>query len=156
MLGHNNRSVGDSRSDHKKREDVMNIFAGSMEIQMLCWAVVLGLVQLMIATSLATKDQGLAYNLSPRDMTSPVSVLTGRMQRAFGNFRETFVYFAVAVLVVTVLDKSSATSALGAQIYVGARLIYVPLYGAGIKGLRTLTWVVSMVGLVMVLLAALA
>ena len=28
-------------------------------------------VELMIATSLATKDQGLAYNLSPRDQTPP-------------------------------------------------------------------------------------
>ena len=35
----------------------MNIFAGSIEIQMLCWSVVLGLVQLVLATSLATKDQ---------------------------------------------------------------------------------------------------
>ena len=32
----------------------MNIFTGSIEIQMLCWSVVLGLAQLVIATSLAT------------------------------------------------------------------------------------------------------
>ena len=45
----------------------MNIFAGSTEIQMLCWRVVLGLAQLMIAaTTMATKDQGLPYNMSPR------------------------------------------------------------------------------------------
>jgi len=64
---------------------------------------------------LATKDQGLAYNLSPRDLpASPVTVLTARLQRAFGNFRETFVYFAIAVLLVTVLVKESELSALGA------------------------------------------
>ena len=34
----------------------MNIFAGSMEIQMLCWAVMLGLAQFIIATTLATRD----------------------------------------------------------------------------------------------------
>ena len=34
----------------------MNIFAGSIEIQMLCWSVVLGLVQLVIATT--PGDQG--------------------------------------------------------------------------------------------------
>ena len=48
-----------------KQEGIMNIFAGSVEIQMLCWSVVLGLVQLVIATTLATKDQGLPYNLEP-------------------------------------------------------------------------------------------
>jgi uncharacterized MAPEG superfamily protein len=133
----------------------MNIFTGSIEIQMLCWAVVLGLVQLVVATTLATKDQGLAYNMSARDLPAPsVSTLSARMLRAFGNFRETFVYFAVAVLVVTALGKANATSALGAQIYFWARLVYVPVYAAGIPGLRTLIWAVSIAGLVMVLLAA--
>jgi uncharacterized MAPEG superfamily protein len=135
----------------------MNIFAGSIEIQMLCWAVVLGLVQLVVATTLATKDQGLAYNMSARDLPAPsVSPLAARMLRAFGNFRETFVYFAVAVLVVTALGKTNASSALGAQIYFWARLVYVPVYAAGIPVVRTLVWTASIVGLVMVLLAALA
>ncbi|MEO8300734.1 MAG: MAPEG family protein [Rhizomicrobium sp.] len=135
----------------------MNFFTGSIEIQMLCWSVVLGLAQLVIATSLATKDQGLAYNISPRDAAPPpVTQLTSRFQRAFGNFRETFVYFAVAVLVVTALAKGNSTSALGAQIYFWSRLAYVPVYAAGITGLRTVLWTVSVVGLVMVLLAAAA
>ena len=135
----------------------MNIFTGSTEIQMLCWSVVLGLVQLVIATSLATKDQGLPYNLSPRDLPPPsVTPLTARFQRIFRNFRETFVYFAVAVLVVTALAKNSPGSALGAQIYFWARVVYIPIYAAGIPVVRTLVWAASIVGLVMVLLAALA
>jgi uncharacterized MAPEG superfamily protein len=135
----------------------MNIFTGSIEIQMLCWAVVLGLVQLVVATTLATKDQGLAYNMSARDLPAPsVSPLAARMLRAFGNFRETFVYFAVAVLVVTALGKANASSALGAQIYFWARVVYVPVYAAGIPVVRTLVWAASIFGLVTVLLAALA
>jgi uncharacterized MAPEG superfamily protein len=135
----------------------MNIFAGSTEIQMLCLCVVLGLVQLVIATVMATKDQGLLYNVSPRDLPPPpVSKLTARLQRAFGNFRETFVYFAVAVLVVTLTGRSNSVSVLGTEIYFWARLIYVPIYAAGIPVLRTATWAASIAGLIMVLLAALA
>ena len=135
----------------------MNIFTGSIEIRMLCWAVVLGLVQLVIATVLATKDQGLAYNMSPRDLPPPpVSRLSARMLRAFANFRETFVYFAVAVLVVTALGKANATSALGAQLYFWARVIYIPIYAAGVSFVRTAVWTVSVIGLVMVLLGAAA
>jgi len=135
----------------------MNIFSGSVEIQMLCLSAALGLLQLVIATTLATKDQGLAYNLSPRDMPPPpVTTLTARMQRAFGNFRETFVYFAVAVLVVTALNKTSSTTALGAEIYFWARVVYVPVYAAGIPVARTLIWAASIAGLVMVLAGALA
>jgi uncharacterized MAPEG superfamily protein len=134
----------------------MNIFTGSIEIQMLCWSVVLGLVQLAIATTMATLNQGLPYNLSPRDLPPPaVTPITARLLRAFGNFRETFVYFAVAVLVVTSMAKNSPGSALGAQIYFWARVVYVPVYAAGIPVARTLVWAASIVGLVMVLLAVL-
>ena len=135
----------------------MHVFTGSIEIQMLCWSVVLGLVQLVIATSLTVKDVGMPYATSPRDKPAPaVAIMTGRFLRAFHNFRETFVYFAVAVLLVTLLNKTSSTTALGAQLYFWARLIYVPVYAAGIPLLRTAIWTVSLVGLVMVLLGTLA
>ena len=135
----------------------MNIFSGSVEIQMLCWSIVLGLVQLVIATVLCVKDVGLPYALGPRDVPgAATSLLTGRLQRAFHNFRETFVYFAVSVLVVVALNKTNATTALGAQIYFWARLVYVPIYATGIPVARTLAWAASVAGLVMVLLGALA
>jgi uncharacterized MAPEG superfamily protein len=135
----------------------MNIFAGSIEIQMLCWSVVLGLLQLVIATTLSVKDQGLPYSFGPRDVPGPaVTVLTGRFKRAFQNFRETFVYFAVAVLIVVALNKTNATTALGSEIYFWARLVYVPIYAAGIALARTAAWTASVVGILMVLLGALA
>ena len=135
----------------------MNIFAGSVEIQMLCWSAVLGLIQLVIATALSIKDQGMPYSLSSRDVPGPAfATVTGRLRRAFQNFRETFVYFAVSVLVVTMLNKTNATTALGAEIYFWTRLLYVPIYAAGIPAVRTLIWAASIAGLVMVLLGALA
>jgi uncharacterized MAPEG superfamily protein len=130
----------------------MNIFTGSVEIQMLCWSVVLGLVQLLISTTLAVKDQGLPYATGPRDAPSPpLATLTARLLRAFHNFRETFVYFATAVLLVTLMNKSNANSALGAQLYFWARLVYIPVYASGIPFARTAVWTVSVIGLVMVL-----
>jgi uncharacterized MAPEG superfamily protein len=135
----------------------MNIFAGSIEIQMLCWSAVLGLLQLVIATTLSVKDIGLPYAAGPRDAAPPqVKIITARFLRAFANFRETFVYFAVAVLLVTLSNKTSATTALGAQLYFWARLVYVPVYAAGIPFARTAIWTISIVGLVMVLLGMLA
>ena len=131
--------------------------ANSIEIQMLLWSVVLGLAQLMAATALSARDQGLYYALGIRECAvPPVGLVTERFLRAFRNFKETFVFFAVAVLAVTVLARQNAGSALGAQIYFWARLVYIPVYAAGIAGLRTLVWTVSIVGLLMVLAAALA
>jgi uncharacterized MAPEG superfamily protein len=93
----------------------MNIFVGSIEVQMLLWSVVLGLVHLVIATVLSNKDRGLAYGISSRDKAPPpVGIVTGRLLRAFGNFKETFIFFAVAVLVVALMARQSPMSALGA------------------------------------------
>jgi len=134
----------------------VNIVTGSIEIQMLCWSVVLGLGQLAVATLGGLVDQGLPYNISSRDLPPPsITRITARLQRALGNFRESFVYFAVAVLVVTTMARNNPTSALGAQLYLWSRVAYVPVYAAGIPVLRTLIWAASIVGLVMVLGVAL-
>ena len=130
----------------------MDVFTGSIELQMLFCSVLLGLAQLLAAAMLSTRNKGVAHNLSPRDdQGAPVSVLTGRMQRAFANFKETFAFFAAAVLLVTILGRESELSAWGAQLYFWARLAYVPVYAAGIPGLRSAIWTVSLVGLLLVL-----
>jgi len=130
----------------------MDVFTGSIELQMLFCSVLLGLAQLMAAAMLSTRDKGVAHNLSPRDEEgAPVSLLTGRMQRAFANFKETFAFFAAAVLLVTILGRESELSAWGAQLYFWARLAYVPVYAAGIPGLRSAIWMVSLTGLMLVL-----
>src|SRR3954468_2662184 len=134
----------------------MKLFIGSIEVQMLLWSVVLGLAHLIIATTMSNKDRGLAYNISSRDLPpAPVSAVTARLLRAFENFKETFVFFAVAVLAVAVTARQSPNSALGAQLYFWARLVYIPVYAAGIPVLRTLVWTASFVGLIMVLAATL-
>jgi uncharacterized MAPEG superfamily protein len=45
-----------------------------------------------------------------------------------------------------------ADAVTGAWIFLIARVLYVPLYLSGVPALRTLVWVVSWVGLIMMLL----
>jgi uncharacterized MAPEG superfamily protein len=126
----------------------------TMEITMLLWSVVLGLAQLIIAVVMASRDLGLPYNVSPRDQPpGPLSKAAGRLMRAYNNFRETFPLFAASVLLVVVTHRQTNASALGAQLYFWARLVYVPVYAFGIQWVRTMVWTVSVIGLVMVLLA---
>jgi uncharacterized MAPEG superfamily protein len=129
---------------------------GLTESTMLLWSVVLGLVQIVIASIVVNKDVGLPYNLSSRDEPAPpTSKMAGRLVRASANFRETFGLFAVSVILVVLLHRQSNISAMGAQIYFWSRLVYVPVYALGIQVVRTIVWALSIVGLVMVLLAAL-
>ena len=76
-----------------------------------------------------------------------------RLDRAYRNFLETFVFFAAAVLLAHALGKSTHNSALGAEIYLWARVLYVPAYAFGIPYLRTIIWVASLIGIMMVMRA---
>lgn len=135
----------------------MGMFGGTIEIQMLCWSIVLGLLQIVVYASLSTVQRGFTYNIGPRDAPQPdANAVTQRLERALRNFLETFPFFAAAVLVVTLLNKESETSALGAQVYFWARVLFVPAYGVGVPFVRTGVWTVAMIGLVMVLIAAAA
>ncbi|WP_058835303.1 MAPEG family protein [Luteimonas abyssi] len=123
-----------------------------VELRMLAWSVVLGFVQLALAAAAMTHVRGLAWNAGARDgQAKPLEGIAGRLERALRNFLETFPFFAAAVLAVLWAERADATSALGAQLYLWARVAYVPLYALGVPYVRSLVWVVSVVGLLMVL-----
>ena len=124
----------------------------TIELKMLAWAVVLGLIHVAIAATLSTRQRGLRWNAGSRD--GEVAALTGvaaRATRASANFLETFPFFAAAVLAVLVAQRADAHTALGAQIYLWARVAYLPVYLAGIPYLRTVVWAAALAGLLMVL-----
>ena len=122
-----------------------------IELKFLVWAIVLGLVQLLLADALVTRQRGLAWNTGPRDSSPPLTGVAGRSERAYRNFLETFPFFAAAVLAVTVAGRADENSALGVQLYFWARVAYVPLYLGALRYVRSLAWVVSMAGLALVL-----
>ncbi|HYG05836.1 MAG TPA: MAPEG family protein [Stenotrophomonas sp.] len=124
----------------------------SIEMRMLAWAIVLGFVQLLLAAGAMTAQRGAKWNASARDGTPPPLVgVAGRLDRAFRNFLETFAFFAAAVLAVVLAQRTDAHTALGAQVYFWARVLYIPLYAAGIPYVRSLVWTISMIGIVLVL-----
>jgi uncharacterized MAPEG superfamily protein len=126
----------------------------SMELKMLAWSVVLGLVHIALAATLTTGQRGFAWGVGARDGTpEPVTPLAARLTRASANFLETFPLFAAAVLAVLAAGTSSERTVLGAQLYFWARVLYLPAYAAGIPFLRTIVWAVSIVGLVFVVMA---
>lgn len=123
-----------------------------VEIQMLAWSVLLGVVQLFIAAALMTRQRGLKWNAGARDGSPPpLTGVAGRADRAFRNFLETFPFFAAAALAVVATGTGDSVTALGAHLFFWARLAYVPLYLAGIPYVRSAVWGASLLGMLMVL-----
>jgi uncharacterized MAPEG superfamily protein len=122
------------------------------EIKILAWAAVLLIVHIFAAVHLKTRQYGATWNMGARDEAlPPLNPLAGRLQRAQANFLETLPIAIIALLGVVVANRTSAGTALGGWIWLGARIVYLPLYAAGIPVIRTLAFAVSLVGLAMVL-----
>ena len=128
----------------------------STELQMLYCAIALGLLQMIASVGANVAGRGLPYGVGPRDEPpKPLGVTASRLERAYRNFLETFPFFAAAVLIGHALGRSTATSALGARLYLWARVFYVPGYVIAIPFTRTFCWTVSIVGIALVMTAAL-
>jgi uncharacterized MAPEG superfamily protein len=127
------------------------------ELTYLAWTLVLAVVQILWADVARTGQYGLKWNTGARDEEMPaVKPMVGRLLRAQANLYETLPLFAAAVLIATVAHKDgSALTLWGCRIYVWGRVIYLPLYAFGVRNLRSLVWVVSSIGLLLVIAAVL-
>jgi len=113
----------------------------------LHWALIVG-------SATPTLLKAPRWALGNRDTPGPPeSDFQRRLRRSERNLAENLPLFAALVLVVHVAGRASPSSALGAQIFVGARLVHALLYSSGIPYLRTALWAVSVVGMAMVGLA---
>lgn len=124
------------------------------ELTYLALTLVLALVQIFLPAGARTAEFGSKWNAGARDDT-PASTrpVTGRLERAQANLYETLPLFIGAVLIAHVADRNDALTAWGAAFYFWARLVYVPLYALGIPYVRSLVWLVSLAGLIMILAA---
>jgi uncharacterized MAPEG superfamily protein len=124
----------------------------TIELTLLAWTLVLAVIQVLLPALLRDREAGVAYNAGARDEPgAPVGRLTGRLMRAQSNLFETLPVFAAAVLIAHVAGRDDAQTALGAWLYLLARVVYVPLYAAGVPYVRSLVWVVSLAGILLVL-----
>jgi uncharacterized MAPEG superfamily protein len=123
------------------------------ELLMLALSVVLGFVHIIVSAIATTHQCGLKWNVSARDAPMPPpQVIAGRLQRALHNFLETFPLFAASVLIADATNRHGPMAVWGSQLYFYARVLYLPIYAAGLPVIRTVVWSVATLGILMVLL----
>ena len=128
-----------------------------VELRIAALGALLLFIHIFVAVRFKTAQYGRAWNGSARDEAlPPPTAVTGRLIRAQANFQETFPIAAVALLGVVIAGRTSQWTALGGWIWLAARIVYIPLYWAGVPVVRTIVWTVSMVGVGMVIWPLLA
>ena len=128
-----------------------------VELRIAAFGAGLLLIHIFAATHFKTKQYGRQWNVGARDEAlPPLNPVGGRLARAQANFLETFPIAIVALLGVVIAGRTSPMTAFGGWIWLGARLIYLPLYAAGVPVVRTLVWTIGLIGILVVLWPLLA
>ena len=89
--------------------------------------------------------EGRDIGLGNRDNLQEATPMGGRAERAAKNSIEAAVFFVPLALIANAAGLDAEVM-LGAQVAFWARIAYVPIYIAGIKYLRSLVWIVGVVG----------
>jgi uncharacterized MAPEG superfamily protein len=90
---------------------------------------------------------GLHAAFGNRDGAAQPSPFAARADRAARNMAENLLLFAAVLLAAFLAGVPAGKLAIPSMLFVGARLIYAPLYWAGVTYVRTLAWAVSVFGL---------
>ena len=114
-------------------------------------------ITVVVGAAIRNQDwtrEGRDIGLGNRDNLNDATPMGGRAERAAKNSVEAAVFFVPLALIANAAGLD-AEVLLGAQIAFWARIAYVPIYIAGIKYLRSLVWIVGVVGCAMMVAAML-
>jgi len=121
------------------------------ELTLLAWSVILAIVHMLIAVQALVSTKGLMTAIGNRENLPELPGWAGRAVRANRNMAENLALFAAVVLIAAVIGKNNSMTLLGAQLFFWGRIAYAVCYLGGFKWLRTLSWVVSIAGIVLIL-----
>lgn len=120
------------------------------EIEMLAAAAGLLLLMTLIQGTRNVILLGLATAAGNQHDIAAWTGWNDRLNRAIDNLKEAIAIFIPINIAVQLLGLSNETTALGAQIFVAARIVHAIVYTLGIPWIRTGAWAVGVVGIILV------
>ena len=122
------------------------------ELTCLELSVILWVAHVLTQALTARSEFGDDYLFSPRDKkVTPKGLNAGRATRALHNYVENYGPFVGMALALIATQHTGGIGAIGATIWIIARIIYLPIYMMGVKYVRTACWLVGVVGVFMML-----
>ena len=115
----------------------------------VCTAVLTWLMLLVasLIRARAWTPKGLMLAFGNRADLPEATPLAGRAQRAASNTLANFVLFAALALTAQLAGATGERVLMGAEVFLWARIAYIPVYLLGVPFLRTAVWAVGVVGM---------
>lgn len=126
----------------------------SIELVYLLGAVVVGALYLSAQSLFLRKQMGIIDANGPRDNDPVPDKMSARGERALRNFYETFPLFVALIVVIELSGTQDSLTAWGCYLYVWGRVAFLPLVLFGLAPWRSLAWMVSAVGLMLLFAGA--
>ena len=124
----------------------------SIELISLLGSVVLFIILIGAQTVWSLTQYPLTQLTGNRDdIPTPLPIIVRRFQRTITNSIESLTIFAPLILIANAQDISTSLTQLGSQLYLVSRVAYSILYLTGVPWLRTIAFVASLTGSLMVL-----
>lgn len=120
------------------------------ELQAVVWTTLILFVLLVFQGGLVPVYQGFGWGFGNRDAKREFTALQNRTARTLANHIEGMVMFVPMIVVVQLAGLSSDLTIWGAGLYLAGRLAFTPLYVIGVPYLRSLSWGVSLIGLMLI------
>jgi uncharacterized MAPEG superfamily protein len=120
------------------------------DLKILVWTVALTLIEVVIAVLLAMGQVGLGMLAGNREGFDELTSFAGRAKRAHWNMLESLPLFIALVLIAQIAGKANGATHAGCVLFFWGRLAHFVIYVIGVPWLRTIAWVVSVIGLIMI------
>lgn len=127
----------------------------TVELTMLALSIALLFVLIIIQATAGAQAQGAMLMAGNRDDMGPPTAWQLRTKRLVDNHREGLALFTPLVLIAAVIQVSTPTTVLGAQLFFASRLAHAVIYLAGWPIVRPLVWLLGLIGTIMIFWALL-
>ncbi|MCW5721146.1 MAG: MAPEG family protein [Devosia sp.] len=121
----------------------------SIELALLIWSAALASAYIVVQSTAYRLDYGVQFAGSQRDNERPPNKWAARGNRALRNFLETYAIFIALAVATELSGRSDNLTQWGAQIWFWSRWVYLPAYFVDVPFARSATWMVSLIGLVL-------
>jgi len=121
-------------------------------LELIFAALILYAIHLFLPSTMALLSGQVNMNFlaGPRDAPPEFSVAVQRAKRAAANLDESMPIFLTLAILAILLGKQSGEAA---AIWLALRLVYTPIYIAGVRHFRTLVWLGSVACLIIMAVA---
>ena len=119
-------------------------------LQLVLAAVLLlvHVVAIIVATRASVERE---WAVGPRDEPTNEGRMLGRFRRILANYLETLPAFALVLVAAELSGRGNDWTLVGGWVWLAGRVVYLPVYAAGIPWVRTIVWIVATLGIVVML-----